>query len=71
MHLGYMIIIPILLFGVGGVMADKYANSFPLFTFLGFLLAMTAAMLTVYVKMKDIIVAGKIKPREKKPALKQ
>ncbi|MFA6991755.1 MAG: AtpZ/AtpI family protein [Candidatus Gracilibacteria bacterium] len=56
--LGYMIIIPILVFGVGGVILDKYLGSTPIFIFVGFILAMTASMLIVYVKMKDIVVAG-------------
>jgi F0F1-type ATP synthase assembly protein I len=64
--LGYMIIIPILVFGVGGVMLDKYLNSFPIFLLMGFILAMTSSVVIVYVKMKDIITMGSIKPAGKK-----
>lgn len=56
--LGYMIVTPILIFGIGGVMLDKYLNSFPIFVFTGFILAMTSSMIIVYVKMKDIIIMG-------------
>lgn len=58
LNLGYMIVIPILVFGIGGVFLDKYLNTFPIFIFVGFVLAVTASMLIVYVKMKDIITAG-------------
>ncbi len=58
LNLGYMIVIPILIFGVGGVMLDKYLDSFPIFIFIGFILAMTSSLAIVYVKMKDIIIMG-------------
>jgi F0F1-type ATP synthase assembly protein I len=58
LSLGYMIVTPILIFGVGGVLLDKYLNSYPIFIFLGFLLAMTSAMGIVWVKMKDMVVTG-------------
>lgn len=63
--LGYMIITPILVFGVGGVLLDKYLNSFPIFVLIGFLLAMTSSLTIVYVKTKDIIAHG-IPPKGKK-----
>ena len=53
--LGYMIIVPILLFGVGGVLLDKWLNTFPIFIFVGFVLAMTSGLIIVYKKTKDII----------------
>jgi len=65
LNLGYMIVIPILIFGIGGVMLDKYLNSYPIFIFIGFLLAMTASMTIVYVKMKDIIIMGVPKKNNK------
>lgn len=64
--LGYMIIIPILVFGVGGVILDKYLNTTPIFIFAGFVLAMTASMVIVYVKMKDMVVSG-IPKKNNKP----
>jgi len=56
MNLGFMIVTPILVFGVGGVILDRKFTSFPLFTFIGFLLAMTSGLLVVYLKTKDIII---------------
>jgi len=64
LNLGYMIALPIVLLGVGGVMADKHFNSFPLFVIIGFILAMTASLLTVYVKTKDIISGGTLKVKK-------
>lgn len=55
LSLGYMIITPILIFGIGGVLLDKYLNSFPIFILIGFFLAMTASLTIVYIKTKDII----------------
>jgi F0F1-type ATP synthase assembly protein I len=65
LNLGYMIIVPILIFGVGGVILDKYLGSTPLFIFIGFILAMTVSMLIVYIKMKDIVVTGIPKKNDK------
>lgn len=56
--LGYMIVVPVVIFGVGGVLLDKRFDSFPLFVFIGFFLAMTSGLLVVYKKTKDIIVMG-------------
>ncbi len=64
LNLGYMIALPIVLLGVGGVMVDKHFNSFPLFVIIGFILAMTASLLTVYVKTKDIISGGTLKVKK-------
>jgi F0F1-type ATP synthase assembly protein I len=61
--LGYMIIIPIVIFGIGGVLLDKKLNCFPIFTLIGFILSMTSSLLTVYFKTKDIISGGKIKKK--------
>lgn len=66
LNLGYMVLTPILIFGVGGILLDKYLNSLPLFTFIGFIVAMTSSLGIVYFKTKDIVVKGipkkKIKP---------
>jgi F0F1-type ATP synthase assembly protein I len=61
MNLGFMIVIPIVLFGVGGVMLDKYLGTTPIFIFAGFILAMTSGLGIVYIKTKDIVVMGKPK----------
>ena len=63
--LGYMIAIPIILFGIGGVLLDKKIESFPIFTLIGFVLAMTISLVTVYVKTKDIISGGGIQKPKK------
>lgn len=59
MNLGFMIITPILIFGIGGVLLDKWLNSYPIFILIGFLLAMTSGLLIVYIKTKDIITGKK------------
>ncbi len=64
-NLGYMIVIPILIFGVGGVVLDKKLDSFPIFVFVGFVLAMTISLGVVYLKTKDIILMG-VKPKKTK-----
>lgn len=64
LNLGFMIVMPILVFGGGGVLLDKYFNSFPIFIFIGFILSMVAALGIVYVKTKDIVIMGK--PTKKK-----
>jgi F0F1-type ATP synthase assembly protein I len=61
MNLGFMIVIPIVIFGAGGVVLDKKLDCFPIFTLIGFVLAMVSSLLTVYVKTKDIILTGKPK----------
>jgi len=61
LNIGWMIVIPIVLFGVGGVLLDEYLDSYPIFVFIGFFLAMTSGLGTVYVKTKDIIATGKPK----------
>ncbi len=61
LNLGYLIVTPILAFGGGGILLDKYLNSFPIFTFVGFILSMVMALVVVYMKMKDIVVLGKPK----------
>lgn len=63
--LGYMIAIPIILFGIGGALLDKKINTFPIFTLIGFVLAMTISLVTVYRKTKDIISQGKIQKPKK------
>jgi len=61
MNLGFMIVIPIVIFGAGGVVLDKKLDCFPIFTLIGFVLAMVSSLLTVYIKTKDIILTGKPK----------
>ncbi|MBI2634775.1 AtpZ/AtpI family protein [Candidatus Peregrinibacteria bacterium] len=55
LSLGYMIIIPILIFGIGGVMLDKWLDSFPIFVVVGALLAVVSSLFIVYRKTKDIL----------------
>ncbi|MFA6917336.1 MAG: AtpZ/AtpI family protein [Candidatus Gracilibacteria bacterium] len=63
LNLGWMIIVPVVVFGVGGVLVDKKFDLFPIFTVIGFVISMTSALLTVYYKTKDIIITGK--PKQK------
>jgi len=65
LNLGFMIVVPILLFGVGGVMLDKYLNTFPIFIFVGFILAMVSGLGVVYIKTKDMLILGKPKSVDK------
>ncbi len=55
LNIGFMIITPILIFGIGGVLLDKYLVTFPIFTMIGFFLAMTSGLTIVYKKSKDMI----------------
>jgi len=55
LNLGYMIALPILFFGIGGVLLDKYLKLFPVFTLIGFLFAMSTGLLVVYFKTKDVL----------------
>jgi F0F1-type ATP synthase assembly protein I len=64
--LGYMVALPVVILGVGGVLLDKHFNSFPLFVIIGFILAMTVSLTTVYVKTKDIISMGTLKTKSRK-----
>ncbi len=64
-NVGYMIVIPMILFGVGGVLLDKYWGTTPIFIFVGFLLGMTSAMIIVFKKTKDLVVTGVKTKREK------
>lgn len=63
LNLGFMIVTPILIFGIGGVLLDKWLNSYPIFIFIGFVLAMSSGLLVVYIKTKDIIITGKPKKK--------
>lgn len=65
-----MIIIPILIFGIGGVLLDKYLNTFPIFVLVGFFLAMTSGLLIVYKKSKDIIENLSFQNSQKKSEIK-
>lgn len=74
LNLGFMIVIPVLIFGVGGVLLDKKLNSFPIFVLVGFVLSMTSGLMIVYVKTKDIIANGTLKvnqPKVKSPKSKK
>lgn len=55
LNLGYMIVTPIILFGLGGVALDKYLDTYPIFVLIGFFLAMASGLTIVYVKTKDLI----------------
>lgn len=69
-NLGYTIVTPILVFGIGGVLLDKKLDSFPLFVLIGFFLAMTSALAIVFMKMKEIM-AGFKKEKDSKDNFKE
>ena len=68
MNLGFMIVIPILIFGIGGVFLDKKFDTFPIFVLIGFFISMVSGLSIVYIKTKDIIANGtlKVKPPKSK-----
>jgi len=66
LNLGFMIVIPILVFGIGGVFLDKKFDTFPIFVLIGFFLSMVSGLSIVYVKTKDIIANGTLKLKSSK-----
>lgn len=69
LNIGFLIITPILIFGIGGVFLDKYFQAFPIFTMIGFFLAMTSGLLIVWRKSKEMIedINSQYPPKSKKP----
>lgn len=73
LNLGFTIVVPVVLFGVGGVLLDKKLDTFPIFVLIGFFLSMTSGLTIVFYKTKDIIANGtlKVKPPKVKPPKKK
>lgn len=65
MNLGFMIVTPMVLFGIGGVMLDRHFGTYPIFILIGFFIAMVSGLTIVYVKTKDIIIQGLPKKNNK------
>lgn len=66
-ELGYLIAVPVLLFGVGGAYLDKYLQTQHLFLFLGFCLAFTVSAMSVSKTIRRILARmPKDLPRKKK-----
>ena len=55
--LGYMIVLPLIIFGLGGRWIDAKTESFPLFFILGLLLAIVSTSVWVAGRMKTLIKA--------------
>lgn len=53
-ELGYIIVIPIVILGVGGAYADKKFGTSPLFLFIGIIIAFTITSVAAYKKIKVI-----------------
>lgn len=58
-NLGYLIAIPVVVFGFGGALADKKLGTSPLFVITGFVLAALLSGVGVYRRIKEITEAGK------------
>lgn len=54
-HLGYIIAIPAVIFGLGGAYADKQLETSPAFILIGFVVAMLLSGLGVYRRLKEIL----------------
>ncbi len=55
--IGFMVAIPTLLFGIGGVYVDHKFHTEPTFTFTGFFLALAVAGYAVYKSVRAILQA--------------
>lgn len=53
-ELGYIIVIPIVILGVGGAYADKKFETSPLFLLIGIIIAFTITSVAAYRKIKVI-----------------
>jgi len=53
-NLGFIIALPVVIFGFGGAYLDKYLETSPLFVLIGFALAVIITGIGVYRKVKAI-----------------
>lgn len=53
-NLGFIIALPVVIFGFGGAYLDKYLETSPLFVLIGFALAVIISGIGVYRKVKAI-----------------
>ncbi|MEI8230183.1 MAG: AtpZ/AtpI family protein [Candidatus Peregrinibacteria bacterium] len=54
-NLGYIIALPVVVFGFGGALADKKLGTSPLFIIAGFVLAALLTGVGVYRRVKEIV----------------
>jgi len=54
-NLGFLISVPVVVFGFGGAYMDKYYGTSPAFVITGFVLAIVLSGLGVYRKVKEIL----------------
>lgn len=54
-NLGFIIAVPVFLFGFGGAYLDKYLGTSPAFIITGFVLAVVLSGVGVYRKVKEIL----------------
>lgn len=55
-ELGYVIALPIVVFGFGGAYADKYFGTSPLFILIGIIAAVSLTSVGLYYKIKKMII---------------
>lgn len=53
--LGYMIVLPLIVFGLGGRWLDTRTGSFPLFFILGLVLAISSTSVWLFARIKTFI----------------
>ena len=54
-NLGFIIAVPVAVFGFGGAYLDKYYQTSPMFVISGFVIAMVLSGIGVYRKVKEIL----------------
>lgn len=64
--LGYLIVLPIVIFGFAGAYADKYYSTSPLFLLIGIGLSLLITTIGIYRKMSTFIQTMNRKPNDKK-----
>ncbi|ALM09569.1 MAG: hypothetical protein PeribacterA2_0175 [Candidatus Peribacter riflensis] len=57
-NLGFIIAVPVAVFGFGGAYLDKYLQTTPIFVITGFVLAIVLTVIGVYRKVKEILGAS-------------
>ncbi|HVW67026.1 MAG TPA: AtpZ/AtpI family protein [Candidatus Peribacteraceae bacterium] len=66
-ELGYMIAVPAVLLGFGGAYLDKLLHTIPLFIVLGLICAGVISFISVRRKVKEILDATRVPPRQNPP----
>ena len=63
-NLGFIIAIPVVVFGFGGAYLDKHFGTTPIFVITGFALAIVLTVIGVYRKVKEILGEEREEPKE-------